>query len=177
MIDLRRESALSVLNACLVPVSLITDADGTSQRESYRRFVMGAVEPLSQRMAEELSRKLDIPSARLPLPLPLGVGSCGQDSGIPEVGAIWNGDPRGGCCFRDHGGMSRILNPAIFKSGRTKLMEALQKERNIRKAAEKEVKALKGEIRRIRAAYGDPGRISPESRPLQPIRRTKSRHM
>ena len=62
LVNLRKESILSVMSACQVPISLITDADGTSQREAWRRFVMGAVEPLSQRMAEELSRKLDLPS-------------------------------------------------------------------------------------------------------------------
>ena len=62
LIDLRRESILSVMSACQVPISLITDADGTSQREAWRRFVMGAVEPLSRRMGEEFSRKLDLPS-------------------------------------------------------------------------------------------------------------------
>ena len=62
LVNLRKESTLSVMSACQVPISLITDADGTSQREAWRRFVMGSVEPLSQRMAEELSRKLDLPS-------------------------------------------------------------------------------------------------------------------
>ena len=62
LVNLRTETTLSVMSACQVPISLITDADGTSQREAWRRFVMGAVEPLSQRMAEELSRKLDLPS-------------------------------------------------------------------------------------------------------------------
>ena len=62
LVNLRKESILSVMSACQVPISLITDADGTSQREAWRRFVMGSVEPLSQRMAEELSRKLDLPS-------------------------------------------------------------------------------------------------------------------
>ena len=62
MISLRRDSALSILNACQVPVALFGDADGTSQRESWRRFVMGTCEPLSQRMAEELSRKLELPN-------------------------------------------------------------------------------------------------------------------
>ena len=62
LIDLRRESILSVMSACQVPISLITDADGTSQREAWRRFVMGAVEPLSRRMGEEFSRKLELPS-------------------------------------------------------------------------------------------------------------------
>ena len=41
LVDLHSRSALAVLNACGVPVSLATDADGTSQRESWRRFVMG----------------------------------------------------------------------------------------------------------------------------------------
>ena len=62
LIDLRRESILSVMSACQVPISLITDADGTSQRDAWRRFVMGAVEPLSRRMAEEFGRKLELPS-------------------------------------------------------------------------------------------------------------------
>ena len=62
LVNLRKESTLSVMSACQVPISLITDADGTSQREAWRRFVMGSVEPLSQRMAEELSRKLDLPN-------------------------------------------------------------------------------------------------------------------
>ena len=57
LVNLRKESTLSIMSACQVPISLITDADGTSQREAWRRFVMGSVEPLSQRMAEELSRQ------------------------------------------------------------------------------------------------------------------------
>ena len=56
---LRIEAGMSVLSACGVPVSLATDADGTSQRESWRRFVMGAVEPLLEIVREELERKLE----------------------------------------------------------------------------------------------------------------------
>ena len=56
---LRSEAGMSVLSACGVPVSLATDADGTSQRESWRRFVMGAVEPLLEIVKEELERKLE----------------------------------------------------------------------------------------------------------------------
>ena len=62
---LRSDAALAVLNACGVPVSLATDADGTSQRESWRRFVMGSVEPVAGMVAEELGRKLDVPGLRL----------------------------------------------------------------------------------------------------------------
>ena len=50
---------MTVLSACGVPVSLATDADGTSQREAWRRFVMGAVEPLLGVVREELETKLE----------------------------------------------------------------------------------------------------------------------
>ena len=60
--DLRKEVFQDVLRACQIPVSLFTDADGTSQRESWRRFVMGSVEPLSQLVAEECERKLELDS-------------------------------------------------------------------------------------------------------------------
>ena len=48
------------MSACGVPVSLATDADGTSQRESWRRFVMGSVEPLLGIVGEEVERKLEV---------------------------------------------------------------------------------------------------------------------
>ena len=57
--SLRSEAGMAVLSACGVPVSLATDADGTSQRESWRRFVMGSVEPLLSQVGEELERKLE----------------------------------------------------------------------------------------------------------------------
>ena len=57
-------SALSVLNVCGVPVSLATDADGTSQREAWRRFAMGSLEPTARMVAEELGRKLDTPDLK-----------------------------------------------------------------------------------------------------------------
>ena len=61
---LRSDAALAVLNACGVPVSLATDADGTGQREAWRRFVMGSVEPVARMIADELARKLDAPGLR-----------------------------------------------------------------------------------------------------------------
>ena len=57
-------AGMAVLAACGVPVSLATDADGTSQRESWRRFVMGSVEPTAKMVAEELGKKLDTPELR-----------------------------------------------------------------------------------------------------------------
>ena len=59
--SLRTEAGESVLSACGVPVSLVTDADGTSQREAWRRFVMGSVEPLLAVVGEEVAAKLDAP--------------------------------------------------------------------------------------------------------------------
>ena len=56
---LRTEASLSVLSACGVPVSLVTDADGTSQREAWRRFVMGSVEPLLETVRVEIEAKLE----------------------------------------------------------------------------------------------------------------------
>ncbi len=60
--SLRKDVIESLVTACGVPVSLVNDGDGTGQRESWRRFVMGSCEPLSARIAEELSRKLDLAS-------------------------------------------------------------------------------------------------------------------
>ena len=57
--SLRTDAALSVLSACGVPVSLATDSDGTSQREAWRRFVMGAVEPLLETVGMEVAAKLE----------------------------------------------------------------------------------------------------------------------
>lgn len=53
----------AVLNTCQVPPALVTDADGTSQRESYRRFVVAAVEPVLKRLSDELVLKLDLTPA------------------------------------------------------------------------------------------------------------------
>ena len=55
---LRTAAGMAVMSACAVPVSLATDADGTSQRESWRRFVMGSVEPLAALVVSELAAKL-----------------------------------------------------------------------------------------------------------------------
>ena len=57
--SLRTEAAASVLSACGVPVSLATDADGTGQREAWRRFVMGSVEPLLEIVKQEIEAKLE----------------------------------------------------------------------------------------------------------------------
>ena len=61
MATLNSSVGQDILSCCGVPVSLFTDADGTSQREAWRRFVMGSVEPLAVLVAGELSTKLETP--------------------------------------------------------------------------------------------------------------------
>ena len=58
-VSLRSAAAHGVLSACGVPISLVGDADGTSQREAWRRFIMGSVEPLLEIVAQEIEAKLD----------------------------------------------------------------------------------------------------------------------
>ena len=58
---LRTDAFEAVLGACGVPVSLFTDADGTSQRESFCRFLTTAIMPLADFISEELTAKLETP--------------------------------------------------------------------------------------------------------------------
>ena len=46
----------SVLACCGVPIELVTTADGTGQREAWRRFLHGTVQPLAIVLQSELSR-------------------------------------------------------------------------------------------------------------------------
>ena len=64
--ELRGAAAADVLAACGVPPALATDkAEGASQRESWRRFSVGTVQPVARCVAEELAFKLDVPGLRL----------------------------------------------------------------------------------------------------------------
>ena len=47
--------------ACGASVSLFTDADGTAQREAWRRWHLGTVQPLAKLLAHELSMRLETP--------------------------------------------------------------------------------------------------------------------
>ena len=58
---LRTDAALAVLAACQVPAGLFTDADGTSQREAWRRWAMGPLAGLAATVEAELASKLDQP--------------------------------------------------------------------------------------------------------------------
>ena len=47
--------------ACGANVSLFTDADGTAQREAWRRWHLGTVQPLAKLLARELTDQLGTP--------------------------------------------------------------------------------------------------------------------
>ena len=55
-------SRSTVLALCGVPPALATDADGTAQRESWRRFLHGTVSPVARLVEAELREKLDEPN-------------------------------------------------------------------------------------------------------------------
>ena len=61
-----REGAFNaVLAACGTPSALFDDSDGTSQRESFRRYLTTVVQPLSRLLERELADKLDAPDVGL----------------------------------------------------------------------------------------------------------------
>ena len=62
---LRTDSAMAVLSACGVSSDLFVHGDAAGQRESWRRFLHGSVQPLAQLIADELADKLDAPGLRL----------------------------------------------------------------------------------------------------------------
>ena len=49
--------------ACGASVSLFSDADGTAQREAWRRWHLGTVQPLAKLLAHELTLRLETPVA------------------------------------------------------------------------------------------------------------------
>ena len=59
MVTLRKSTFEAVLAACGTPPSLFTDADGTAQRESLRRWHLGTVLPLARLVEHELTAKLE----------------------------------------------------------------------------------------------------------------------
>ena len=67
LIDLRAGAALAVYAACGVPPSLLVTlpADGTGQREAWRRFLHGSVAPVARIVQGELRAKLDAPALAL----------------------------------------------------------------------------------------------------------------
>lgn len=61
------ESAgLEIASACGVHPSLLSTAgDGTSQRESWKRFIHGSVRPITRMIEHELRAKLNQPTLKL----------------------------------------------------------------------------------------------------------------
>ena len=59
--ELRRHAQSAVMRACQVPEALFNDADGTSQREAWRRFAMGPLAGLAAVIEAEVSEKLMTP--------------------------------------------------------------------------------------------------------------------
>ena len=66
VVTARTHLSNDILGACGIPVALVSAAsDGTSQRESLRRFLHGTVAPLARAMSHELAAKLNAPALRL----------------------------------------------------------------------------------------------------------------
>ncbi len=60
LVNLQSEAALTVLSACGVPPMLAAAKAGdTGQREAWRRFLHGTVQPVAGLVAVELSGKLE----------------------------------------------------------------------------------------------------------------------
>ena len=62
---LRTDSAQAVLSACGCSADLFVAGDAAGQRESWRRFLHGSVQPLGDLLAAELADKFDAPGLRL----------------------------------------------------------------------------------------------------------------
>ena len=48
-----------VFSACGIPLSVVIDAEGTGQREGFRRLLHSTIMPLGRIVAEELSNKFE----------------------------------------------------------------------------------------------------------------------
>ena len=65
-VSIRSEAAQDVLAACGIPPALVNpQSDGTSQRESFRRWLHSSVQPLAWLAQDELRIKLDAPELTL----------------------------------------------------------------------------------------------------------------
>ena len=66
LVNLRDMVSVQILTACGIPPSLVAiNADGTAQRESYRRFVHLSVVPVAKMLSTEIAQKLEIPDFEL----------------------------------------------------------------------------------------------------------------
>ena len=65
LVDLARHASDEVYAACGVSSSLFSSADGTAQREAWRRLLFSTIAPLGRIVENELRVKLDTPDLRL----------------------------------------------------------------------------------------------------------------
>ena len=61
MVSVAKDAFARMVAACGCSVSLFTDADGTAQREAWRRWHLGTVQPLAKLLAHELTLRLETP--------------------------------------------------------------------------------------------------------------------
>ena len=59
MLELRRDVTAAILSSAGVGVELVKATDGSSQRESWRRFIVSTIQPMGRIIAEEATRKLE----------------------------------------------------------------------------------------------------------------------
>ena len=59
LIDQASLASREVFAACGIPLSVVTDSEGTGQREGFRRLLHSTVVPLARIVAEELSNKFE----------------------------------------------------------------------------------------------------------------------
>ena len=59
LVSMQEKAFMAVLSACGCPPPLFLDSDGTSQRESLRRYHLQTVLPLSRILSHELTAKLE----------------------------------------------------------------------------------------------------------------------
>ena len=60
LIDLRDQAAMSLLQACGIPLSLVSErGDGAARREAWRQFLHSSVGPQAKIIEHELSEKLE----------------------------------------------------------------------------------------------------------------------
>ena len=57
LVTLRNDSDRAVADACGIPPSLLENADGTGQREAWRRFLFGVIAPLGRMFESEMQAK------------------------------------------------------------------------------------------------------------------------
>lgn len=60
-VTVARDAFSRMVAACGANVSLFTDADGTAQREAWRRWHLGTVQPLAKLLSHELTLRLETP--------------------------------------------------------------------------------------------------------------------